>query len=82
MKEREGRKHLKPNLTIITNLDYPSISDKLIECLERDYPNVLPNKYISEFELGIKIGEQNVIKKLKFEKGYNEHEASNEDEEE
>lgn len=57
-----------------TNLDntYPIISDKLIECLERDYPNQLPENEISPFELGKQIGIQTVIKKLKIEKQFNE----------
>lgn len=56
------------------NLDktYPIISDKLIECLVKDYPNKLPESEISAFELGILIGQQNIINKLKVEKEFNE----------
>ncbi len=54
--------------------DYPAISDKLIESLERDFPNKLPENYINDYELGILIGQQNIINKLKFEKDYNEKE--------
>ena len=52
--------------------DYPNISDKLIECLTRDYPDVLPRKFKDSFELGILIGQQQIIDKLKVEKSYNE----------
>ena len=73
------------NSTNITNDNYiqlyPSISDKLIECLERDFPDKLPTKCITEYELGVLIGEQKVINKLKFEKEYIEKEATEEDEE-
>ena len=51
---------------------YPTISDELIECLERDYPDKLPRNYKDSFELGILIGEQRIIDKLKTEKFYNE----------
>ena len=51
---------------------YPPISDKLIESLERDFPNILPTNYIDSYELGILIGQQNIINKLKIEKLYNE----------
>lgn len=51
---------------------YPPISDKLIECLERDYPNTLPRTYKDSFELGVLIGQQEIIDKLKVEKSYNE----------
>ena len=47
---------------------YPLITDKLLQALERDFPNELPKKQISEFELGVLIGHQQVIDKLKFEK--------------
>lgn len=55
-----------------TSNDYPIISDKLIECLTRDYPDVLPRKFKDSFELGILIGQQQIIDKLKVEKNYNE----------
>ena len=56
---------------------YPSISDKLIECLERDFKDILPRTYKTEFELGILIGQQQVIDKLKIEKQYNEESILN-----
>lgn len=51
---------------------YPPISDKLIECLEKDYPDKLPRNYKDSFELGILIGQQQIIDKLRIEKAYNE----------
>ena len=63
------------NTTIITNQTvYPTISDKLIEALNTDFPNELPKKYINEFELGILLGQRQVIDKLICEKEYNEKE--------
>ena len=55
-----------------TTYDYPEISDKLIDCLERDFPDKLPRKYKDSYELGILTGQQTVIEKLKAEKAYNE----------
>lgn len=51
---------------------YPAISDKLIECLERDYPDKLPRSFKDSYELGILIGQQQIIDKLRIEKAYNE----------
>lgn len=51
---------------------YPIISDCLIEKLRRDFPNILPEKEISQFELGRLIGRQDVIGKLVTEKEYQE----------
>ena len=53
--------------------DYPNINDLLIECLERDFPNKLPTNYIDSFELGVLLGQQKVIEKLKAEKLYQEN---------
>ena len=53
-------------------LKYPSISNKLIDCLTRDFPDTLPRKQINDYELGILIGQQTVIDKLKLEKMYSE----------
>lgn len=67
----------------ISNYDdyvYPVISDKLIECLERDFPDKLPRKYQDDFKLGILIGHQEVIDKLKCEKEFNETKDFKEDE--
>lgn len=55
------------------NKDYPNISDKLLECLINDFPDNLPRKYLTEFELGVLVGHQEVIDKLKIEKEYNEN---------
>lgn len=60
--------------------DYPEISDKLIECLERDFPDKIPRHQISEYELGILVGRMDVIDKLKIEKEYNEKIEDEEDE--
>ena len=72
----------KLNSTTSNYLDYPEISDKLIECLERDFPNKLPRQKISEYELGVLVGRMDVIDKLKVEKDYNEKIEENEDSEE
>lgn len=55
------------------NKNYPNISNKLITCLERDFIDKLPRKYINSYELGILVGNQQVIDKLKIEKAYNEN---------
>lgn len=56
-----------------TNSNYPIITDELINCLFKDFPNQLPEKEISEFELGRLIGQQDIINKLIREKEYNEN---------
>jgi len=58
------------------NYNYPKISNRLIECLERDFPDKLPRNYQDKFELGVLIGQQQVIDKLKSEKHYNESDFS------
>lgn len=55
--------------------DYPTISDKLIQCLTRDFPDRLPRDYKDKYELGILVGQQQVIDKLKTEKVFNETDA-------
>lgn len=47
--------------------NYPNINYKLIDKLKIDYPNKLPDKKISEYELGYLIGQQSIIEKLEFE---------------
>lgn len=70
------------NFSSNTSYDYPIISDKLIECLERDYPDKLPRAYKDNYELGVLIGQQMVIDKLKIEKKFNEEkDLTKEDEE-
>lgn len=54
--------------------DYPNIPDKLIECLDRDFPDKLPRAYIDKYELGVLVGQQQIIDKLKAEKAFNENE--------
>ena len=53
--------------------EYPQITDTLIEVLERDFPNKLPKNFKDMYELGILIGQQQVIDKLKAEKEYQEN---------
>lgn len=55
-----------------TYKEYPLISDLLIEVLDRDFPDKLPREYKDNYELGILIGQQQVIDKLKTEKKYQE----------
>lgn len=62
--------------------NYPAISDALIEVLKRDYPNKLPDRDISAFELGRLIGQQDVVDKLIFEKNFNETNTLDEEKEE
>lgn len=57
----------------ITIKEYPQITDTLIEVLERDFPNKLPKNFKDMYELGILIGQQQVIDKLKAEKEYQEN---------
>jgi hypothetical protein len=57
---------------------YPKISTKLIECLERDFPDKLPRQYQDNFNFGVLVGQQMVIDKLKLEKEYNEKDSLNE----
>nr|DAN37751.1 MAG TPA: hypothetical protein [Caudoviricetes sp.] len=64
------------NLTIN---NYPKISNRLIECLERDFPDKLPRKYQDNYELGVLIGQQMVIDKLKAEKVFNEKDVLDEE---
>lgn len=56
----------------IHNYDYPVITNELIECLQRDFPDKIPRKQLSEFELGKLVGHQEVVDKLIVEKEYNE----------
>ncbi len=62
----------KENITIYNYPSYyPHISDKVIKCLQNDFPNQLPKTKITEFELGVLVGNQQVIDKLIFEKERN-----------
>ena len=64
----------KENITIYNYPSYyPHISDKVIKCLQNDFPNQLPKKKITEFELGVLVGNQQVIDKLIFEKERSEN---------
>lgn len=61
---------LKANELII----FPDISDELITALQKTYPNEIPDKKLDEFDFGVCVGIQRVIKKLISEKGYQEKE--------
>ena len=62
---------MKQKETIIK--EYPTITDLLIEVLEQDFPDKLPREYKDNYELGVLIGQQQVIDKLKFEKDCQEN---------
>lgn len=70
-KVKEGENWSMKNETTIK--EYPTITDLLIEILERDFPNKLPKNFKDMYELGILIGQQQVIDKLKAEKEYQEN---------
>lgn len=69
-KLEEGKMKQKEETTI---KEYPTITDLLIEVLEQDFPDKLPRDYKDNFELGVLIGQQQVIDKLKTEKIYQEN---------
>lgn len=69
---KEGKMDFELNSTTY-NYNYPSISDKLIKCLEKNFPDKLPRKRLTEYEQGKLDGQQDVIDKLKVEKKYNEN---------
>lgn len=46
---------------------YPAINYTLIKKLKQDFPNKLPLKEISSYELGYLIGQQSIINKLEME---------------
>lgn len=54
------------------NTNYPFISDELIMVLQRDFPNKLPMRELSSFELGKLVGHAEVIEKLITEQQINE----------
>lgn len=58
----------------LLTITYPIITDKLIECLERDFPDKIPRKQLSDYEFGRLVGNQEVIDKLKAEKRFMEEE--------
>lgn len=53
--------------------NFPLITDKLINCLVTLYPDKLPLNQITDFQLGVLIGQQQVINKLKSEKELQEN---------
>lgn len=46
--------------------NYPPVSDILVKCLNRDFPDKVPRKEINLYELGILVGQQQVIDKLAY----------------
>jgi hypothetical protein len=76
IEKKEEKMNQNQNLTIN---NYPKISNRLIECLERDFPDKLPRKYQDNYELGVLIGQQMVIDKLKAEKVFNEKDVLDEE---
>ena len=50
-----------------TKNTYPEIDELLINKLKKDFPNKLPKKEISAYELGFLIGQQSIISKLEYE---------------
>ena len=50
-----------------TKNTYPEIDELLINKLKKDFPNKLPEKEISAYELGFLIGQQSIISKLEYE---------------
>lgn len=48
-------------------INYPEIDEILLKKLKEDYPNKLPKKEISNYELGYLIGQQSIIEKLDYE---------------
>ena len=76
LEKKEEKMNQNQNSTIY---NYPKISNRLIECLERDFPDKLPRKYQDNYELGVLIGQQMVIDKLKAEKVFNEKDVLDEE---
>ncbi len=55
------------------DFEFPTISKKLIECLKEVFPDNLPTNYVDSYELGVLVGQQNVIRKLEAEKLYQDN---------
>lgn len=51
---------------------YPEITEELIECLRKDFPDKLPRNFKDAYEFGVLVGQQQVIDKLVLEKQFNE----------
>lgn len=49
-------------------INYPDISEHLIKCLQRDFPDTIPREEISAYQYGVKVGQQLIIDKLIYEK--------------
>jgi len=69
-------KNKKRKTDYFRNDNYPVISNKLLDCLKFDFPDSLPRKNITEFELGVLVGQQQVIDKLLTEKKFMEGEEN------
>ena len=65
-------KNKKRKTDYFKNDGYPVISNRLLDCLKFDFPDSLPRKNISEYELGVLVGQQQVIDKLISEKNFME----------
>ena len=57
----------------IEETKYPMIPDGLISYLEVSFPDKLPIKEITPFELGLSVGIQTVIRHLKSVKQWSEN---------
>lgn len=57
------------------NQYYPDISERLIKCLKRDFQDKLPRKFLDAYELGVLVGQQQVIDKLILEKRFRDKEG-------
>ncbi len=53
---------------------YPYISGSLIKCLKNDFQDKLPRKFTDAYELGVLVGQQQVIDKLVLEKRFKDKE--------
>lgn len=54
---------------------FPTINKKLIQVLKEIYPDKIPQRYVDSYELGILVGQQQVIQKLEAEREYQERES-------
>ena len=57
---------MEGELSLLINKNYPYISDKTVKYFKEAFPDKLPTKQVSEFELGKLIGKQEIIRHLEF----------------
>ncbi len=57
-----------------------TISNALLNLLEEEHPNILPDYEPSAFDLGVSVGEQRIIKKIKMLINPNEYELKENEE--